>query len=66
MVTALQLFVSLAQGPWWLSVAIRALLCAVGKRPFVMANGLMTNTRAYSQEQTRRLASERDAGRAAD
>lgn len=45
---------------WLLSVGLRALLSAF-KRPFVMLNGVMTNTRVMSEAQIERLRAERNA-----
>lgn len=58
-VSSLQAIVSLGSILWWLSIAIRAIRCAVGKGAFVMVNGLMTNTCVYSLEQIGRLEGER-------
>ncbi|WP_291290039.1 VanZ family protein [Enorma sp.] len=44
---------------WLLSVGLRALLSAF-KRPFVMLNGVMTNTRVMSEAQIERLRAERN------
>ena len=50
----LRILVMVVQAIWLVTVAARAVRCAFG-RPFVMLNGIMTNTRVMAEPQLERL-----------